>query len=263
MKAMWSGAITFGLVKVEVKAFTATQNHGPELHHVHAKDSGRVSMRWVCKDCGEEVPFGSLSKGHDVGTENEPNMVVLAKHELSELVEKSREMEIIEFVEPDEIDPTMYDSVYFLAPQGPDKRKSRSSKPAPHTAPKGYALLREALRRTKLVAIARVTLRTRQSIAMLRVVDDVIVMHTLRWADEVRAPEFEDYDDGRIPAAEVTEVELASAEQLVSLMRGKFDPANYVDSYCEGLERLIADKAEEHTDNVIDLVARLNESVPA
>ena len=262
MKAMWSGAITFGLVRVDVKAFTATQNHGPELHHVHAKDSGRVSMRWVCKDCGDEVEYGSLGKGHDIGTENEPNMVVLAKHELSALTEKSREMEVIEFVDPDEIDPTMYDSVYFLAPQGPAKRKSRSSAPAPHTAPKSYALLRESLRRTRLVAIVRVTLRTRQSIAMLRVVDDVIVMHTLRWADELRAPVFEDYEDGRIPAAEVSEVELASAEQLVGLMRGKFDPANYADSYCEGLERLIADKAGEQTADVIDLVARLA-SVPA
>ena len=115
MKAMWSGAITFGLVNIPVKAYTATGDHGLDLHHVHETDGGRVSLRWECKNCGETVPYGELAKGH----EHEGQMVVLGKDELAALSEKSRAIDVLEFVDPADIDPMMLSSSYYLAPPAP------------------------------------------------------------------------------------------------------------------------------------------------
>jgi DNA end-binding protein Ku len=255
MRAMWKGAVAFGLVNVPVKLYTATSQHDVSLHMVHREDGGRIRYRKTCTVDGEEVPNDEIARAH---TTDDGQMVVIDEDDLDQLpVSSSHEIEVQEFVPADQVDPIMFDRTYYLEPE------TRAAKP--------YALLREALRETDRMAVVTITIRRRESMAVLRVRDDVIVLQTLLWPDEVRAADF----DILQAEVEVRPQELQMAASLVESMASDFDPDQYSDSYTEALRELIAAKAEdgdahpvpvERTGSdddaqIVDLMAALRASV--
>lgn len=272
MRAFWTGTITYGIARVPVKMYPATHEHGPDLHQVHAHDGGRISYRRFCKDCGEEVEWADMGKGYEVGVSVEvvdgkkkktPIMVTFTDAELAEVVtHRDREMEIVQFVDPGEIDPVWFGTSYYVAPPGP--KKDRDSKRVTPADASGYVLLREALRHSGVVAIARVVLRSRESMVMLRVEDDMIVAQLLRWADEINAPVFDDLADG-IPAVDVPNGHLDAAVSLISALTDKWDPTQFVDGYAAGVAALVEAKRQPEPeavpDNVTSLLDRLNAAV--
>ncbi|WP_340269441.1 Ku protein [Aquipuribacter nitratireducens] len=252
---MWKGAVAFGLVNVPVKLYTATSQHDVSLHMVHAEDGGRIRYRKTCTVCGEEVPSDEIARA---ATTDDGQMVVVDEEDLDSLpVSSSHEIEVQEFVPAEQVDPIMFDRTYYLEPE------ARASKP--------YALLREALRETDRMAVVTITVRRRESMAVLRVRDDVIVLQTLLWPDEVREADF----DVLSADVEVRPQELAMAASLVESMASDFDPSEFSDSYTEALRELIAAKAEggegvqapvervsdDQDAQIVDLMAALRESV--
>ena len=224
MRSIWKGALTFGLVNVPVKLYSATESHDIGLHQVHDKDGGRIHYERHCDICGELVPYQHIDKAYDDGDRT----VVLTDDDFSALpAEKSREIEVVEFVPSEQIDPLWFDKSYYLEPDG--------------NSPKAYVLLRRTLESTDRTAIVRFALRQKSHLAALRVRDDVLVMQTLLWSDEVRAAEFPSLDaDVRISAKEL---ELSSS--LVDSYAGDFDPEEFVDEYQRELRILIAEKLDK------------------
>lgn len=226
MRAIWKGSITFGLVNVPISVYSATESHDLRLHQVHDKDGGRIRYQRRCEVCGEVVEWGEINKAYDDGDRT----VVISDEELSELpTERSREIEILQFVPSDQVDPIMMAKTYYLAPA-----------PA-STSAKSYALLRRTLEETDRTAIVSFTLRQRTQLGALRVRDDVMLLQTLLWEDEVREPDFAGLDkDVRISAKEL---EMASA--LVENFSGDFEPGEYTDEYQEQLRTLVEAKLEQ------------------
>ena len=174
MRAIWKGAVAFGLVNVPVKLYAATGEHEVPLHQVHRKDAGRIRYAKKCSVCGETVEMSDLAKGYET---DDGQMVVLTDEDLAELpLATEREISVLEFVPADQVDPIMLAKTYYLEPE--------------KTAAKPYALLRGALAATDRMAVVKVALRQRESMAVLRVRDDVICLQTLLWPDEVRAADF-------------------------------------------------------------------------
>ncbi|HEX5772255.1 MAG TPA: Ku protein, partial [Nocardioidaceae bacterium] len=174
MRAIWKGAVSFGLVSVPVKLYAATENHDISFRQVHAKDGGRVKYKRVCSIDGDEVEYADIAKGYET---DDGQMVILDDDDLAELPSaSSREISVEKFVPSDQIDPILFEKSYYLEP---DK-----------SAAKPYALLREAIREADRMAVVTVSLRNRMSTAVLRVRDDVLVLQTMMWPDEVRKPDF-------------------------------------------------------------------------
>ena len=173
MRAIWKGAVSFGLVNVPVRLYSATENHDVQFRQVHRTDGGRIKYQRVCSIDGEQVAYDDIAKGYET---EDGQMVVLTDEDLAELpVSSSREIAVEKFVPADQIDPMLLEKSYYLEP---DK-----------AAAKPYALLRDALKAADRMAVVTVSIRTRMTIAVLRVRDDVIVMQTMLWPDEVRSPE--------------------------------------------------------------------------
>ena len=173
MRAIWKGAVSFGLVNVPVRLYSATENHDVQFRQVHREDGGRIRYQRICSIDGEQVSYDDIAKGYET---EDGQMVVLTDEDLSDLpTRSSREIAVDKFVPADQIDPMLLDKSYYLEP---DK-----------TAAKPYALLRDALRSADRMAIVTVALRARMTIAVLRVKGDVIVMQTMLWPDEIRPPE--------------------------------------------------------------------------
>ena len=256
MRAIWKGAVAFGLVNVPVKLYAATGEHSVPLHQVHRDDAGRIRYRKTCSVCGEEVPFGDIAKGYETG---DGRMVVLTDEDLDALpLATEREIAVEEFVPADQVDPIMLGKTYYLEP---DK-----------TAAKPYALLREALKTTDRMAVVKVALRQRESMAVLRVRDDVICLQTLLWPDEIRAADFPILEND----VSVRPQELTMAASLVESLAADFDPSAFEDSYQAALEAMIEAKVssgttvqvetaqeEEAEDGgqVVDLLSALQRSV--
>jgi len=255
MRAIWKGAVSFGLVSVPVKLYAATESHDVQFRQVHAKDGGRIKYQRVCSIDGEEVAYADIAKGYET---DDGQMVVLDDDDLAELPSSSsREISVEKFVPSDQIDPLLLEKSYYLEP---DK-----------SAAKPYALLREALKEADRMAVVTVSLRTRMTTAVLRVRDDVIVMQTMMWPDEVRAPDFatlDATDDMAKPQ------ELKMARLLVETLAGDYDASEYEDDYRGAVEALVqakleggevkrAPKAKESTGEVVDLLAALQRSVDA
>ena len=174
MRAIWKGAVSFGLVNVPVRLYSATENHDVQFRQVHREDGGRIRYQRICSIDGEQVSYDDIAKGYET---EDGQMVVLTDDDLADLpTRSSREIAVDKFVPVDQIDPMLLDKSYYLEP---DK-----------TAAKPYALLRDALKAADRMAIVTVSLRARVTIAVLRVRDDVIVMQTMLWPDEIRSPEF-------------------------------------------------------------------------
>ncbi|MFC8193648.1 Ku protein [Cellulomonas sp. NPDC057328] len=256
MRAIWKGAVAFGLVNVPVKLYAATGEHEVRLHQVHREDGGRIRYKKVCSVDGEPVEWGDIAKGYETDS---GELVVLTDEDFERLpLSTEREIEVLEFVPAEQVDPLLLQKTYYLEP---DK-----------TAAKPYALLRGALEQTDRMAVVKVALRQRESMAVLRVRDKVIVLQTLLWPDEVRAADFPILD------AEVTvrPQELTMASSLVESLAADFDPSQYTDAYVTALEELIEqkvssgetrapaaaeDEPEEGAGEVVDLLAALQRSV--
>jgi DNA end-binding protein Ku len=255
MRAIWKGAVSFGLVSVPVKLYSATESHDISFRQVHAKDGGRIKYQRVCSIDGEEVPYADIAKGYET---EDGQMVVFDDDDLADLpVSSSREISVDKFVPTDQIDPMWLDKSYFLEP---DK-----------AAAKPYALLREALKEVDRVAVVTVSIRTRMTPAVLRVRDNVIVMQTMLWPDEVRRPDFAGLD-ATDHAAKPNELKMAKL--LVETLAGDYDADDYEDDYQKAVEALVQAKLEggdvktpdepkKSTGEVVDLLAALQRSVEA
>lgn len=257
MRSIWKGALTFGLVNVPVKVYTATEDHDVSLHQVHNKDGGRIRYQRVCEIDGEVVPYQDIDRAYDDGDRT----VVLTKEDFEALpAERSREIDVVEFVPTEQIDPLMFDKAYYLEPDS--------------ASPKAYVLLRKTLEQTERTAIVRFSLRQKTRLAALRVRGDVLVLQTLLWGDEVREAAFSSLDE----PVRISSKELELSASLVDSFAGDFDPADFSDEYQQELRTLIDAKLEkgdaldtsetfgEREDEgtggeVIDLMAALRASV--
>ncbi|MDM4762610.1 Ku protein [Galbitalea sp. SE-J8] len=223
MRAIWSGAVTFGLVNVPVKLYSATESHDVALHQVHDRDGGRIRYQRVCEIDGEVVPFANIDKAYEEGGRT----VVLTEDDFASLPsEKSREIEVVEFVPSEQVDPLMFEKSYYLQPD------SKSAK--------AYALLRETLEKTERTAIVQFSLRQKSRLGALRVRDDVLVLQGLLWEDEVRTADFA-VDSG----VRVTAKELEMSMALVKSYESDFDPGRFTDEYQEELRTLVEAKLEQ------------------
>jgi DNA end-binding protein Ku len=252
MRAIWRGAISFGLVSIPVKLFSATEDRSVAFHQVHREDGGRVRYQRICQACGKKVEYADLAKGYEL---SDGRMVTLTDEDLADLpLSSSREIDVVQFVPLEQVDPIYYAKSYYLEP---DK------------AAKPYVLLRTTLEEAGKVAIVKVTLRNRESLATLRVREGVLVLETMLWPDEIREPDFAFLDDD----VSVRSQELQMASSLVDTMTGDFEPAAFHDNYREALEKVIeakiegAEIAEQPAERptggaeVVDLMAALRASV--
>ncbi|TXH42558.1 MAG: Ku protein [Actinobacteria bacterium] len=253
MRAIWKGSIAFGLVSVPVKAYTATEDHDVRFHQVHALDGGRVKYNRVCRECGNVLELAEISKAYQV-----PNgpIVVLTDEDFASLpVTSSKEIDVVEFVPSSQVDPVRFDKSYLLEPD------ERSLKP--------YVLLRRTLEDTDLTAIVKVSLRQKQQLGVLRVRENVLMLQTMLWPDEVRPARFDILDQD----VDVRPQELAMASSLVESLAGDFDPDQYHDAYREQLLALIDAKVHggegivasetpaASGGEVVDLLTALRESL--
>lgn len=249
---MWRGAISFGLVTIGVRLYAATEEHDYRFHQVHRDDGGRIRYKRVCEECGKEIEYADIVKGYELG---DGRMVLLDREDFDSLpINTDRAIDVLEFVSADEVDPIHFQKSYYLAP---DKSTVRP-----------YVLLRETLEQENRYAVVKIALRQRETLAMLRAREDVLVLHTMLWPDEIRKPDFEFLDQD----TEVRPQELKMASSLVQNMSGEFDPGEFHDEYQEKLGELIEAKAQgaetpkrkpprKESGEVVDLMSALEESV--
>lgn len=226
MRAMWRGEISFGLVMIPIRLYAATEHRDVTFRQVHRADGGRIKFRRICSACGEEIPFSDVAKGYELP---DGEMVVLTDDDMADLpLPTAHSIEVLHFSPVEQVDPIMWERSYYTEPE-----------------PKGaraYALLRDALDRSGMVAIARVALRQRETLAAVRARDGLLVLSTLLWPDEIRAPEFDFLEED----VEVRSQELRMASSLIDSMTVDFDPSQHTDKYREALEQLVAAKVEGH-----------------
>ncbi|GAA2094917.1 Ku protein [Actinomadura alba] len=253
MRSIWKGAISFGLVTIPVKVYSATEQRDISFHQVHRKDAGRVKYRRVCTVCGEELAYSDIAKGYELpGGE----IVVLTDEDFADLpLRTNRNIEVLQFTPLEQVDPIYFNKSYYLEPD------AAGTKP--------YVLLRDALEQSGQVAVVKVALRQRESLAALRVRDGVFLLETMLWPDEIREPAFPFLDED----VEVRPQELTMATSLIETMAGDFDPTQYKDAYREALQAVIEAKVEgkevaapaapEEEPAAADLLSALRASVEA
>jgi DNA end-binding protein Ku len=252
MRAIWKGAVAFGLVSIAVRLYSATEEKDIRFHQVHREDGGRIRYKRTCSVCGEEVSYDDIAKGYDIGG---GEMVILTDEDFAELpLTTSHAIDVLEFVPAEQVDPILYNKAYFLEPEG--------------AATKPYVLLRDALTDSDRVAIVKVALRQREQLATLRVREGVLLLNTMLWPDEVRKPDFGFLDED----ISVRPPELAMASSLIDSMTGEFQPDAFTDDYRAALQEVINAKIEgrevvqpEEVEEVpaaaVDLMAALKASV--
>ena len=254
MRSIWKGAISFGLVTIPVKLYSATEQKDVSFHQVRRSDGSRIRYKRVAQADGEEVPYGEIAKGYELSN---GETVVLTDEDFADLpLTTSKAIDVLQFVPLDQVDPIFFEKSYYIEP---DKAGA-----------KPYVLLRDALEESGKVAVVKVALRNRESLATLRVRDGVFVLETMLWPDEVRTPDFGFLDED----IEVRPQELAMAGSLIDTLSGDFDPSQYKDSYREALQEVIEAKIAGHevkqpeqaqptAGTVVDLMAALRASVEA
>jgi DNA end-binding protein Ku len=252
MKTIWKGAISFGLVTIPVKLYTATEEKTLRFNQLHATDGGRIKYKRVCSIDGEEVPYQEIVKGFEY---EKDRYVTLTDEELQSLpVPTARAIEIERFVDSDQIDPLYFQRSYYLVPEG--------------TGLKAYHLLREAMGDDGKVALAKVAFREKEHLATLRLRDKVLVLETMFWPDEIRAPRFEELDE----EVELRPQEVKMARSLIDSLTDDFEPDEFTDEYRATLEELIRKKVEgeeitfaepSEPSKVVDLMDALRASVEA
>ncbi|BBH65748.1 non-homologous end joining protein Ku [Actinoplanes sp. OR16] len=252
MRAIWKGAVSFGLVSIAVKLYSATEEKDIRFHQVHRTDGGRIKYQRTCSVDGEVVTYDDIAKGYDIGG---GEMVILTDEDFADLpLSTSRAIDVLEFVPAEQIDPILFAKSYYLEPEG--------------QAAKPYVLLRDALRDADRVAIVKIAIRQREQLATLRVRDDVLILNTMMWPDEVRTPDFGFLDED----IETRPAELAMASSLIDSMAGSFNADDFTDNYraalqevidakVEGREVVQPEEAEEAPAAAVDLMAALKASV--
>jgi DNA end-binding protein Ku len=252
-RSIWTGAISFGLVNVPVKLYSAVSKKTVRFHQLHESDGVRIQQKRVCPADGEEVAWDDIVKGYEISPDR---YVIVTPEELEALdPKKTKTIDIEEFVDLEEIDPLYYDHPYYLLPgQGADKP---------------YKLLADAMRDASKVAIARVVIRTKEQLVAIRPVGDVLAMATMNFADEVVDPD--SFDDAPGDDVETTKRELDMARQLIDSLTAEFEPTKYHDEYREAVLDLIERKSEgeeivlqpaaEEPERVPDLMAALEASL--
>lgn len=252
MGAIWKGSISFGLVSIAVSLYPATEERDVAFHQVHRADGGRIRYRRVCTRCDREVDYADIAKGYELA---DGELVVLTDDDLAGLpLSTSREIEVLEFVPLEQVDPIYFAKTYYVEPD------VKARKP--------YVLLREALEKSGRIGIVKVALRRRESLATLRVRDNVLVLETMFWPDEIRQTTFDVAPEN----VKLRPQEIAMAESLIESLSSDFGPSRYRDEYRAALEKVIEAKvegrdvvrpAERPASNVVDLVAALRASVEA
>ncbi|MFD5628128.1 MULTISPECIES: Ku protein [unclassified Streptomyces] len=254
VRSIWNGAISFGLVSIPIKLVNATESHSISFRQIHLEDGGRVRYRKFCEVEDREVTGGEIGKAYE---DADGTLIPITDEDLAQLpIPTAKTIEIVAFVPADRIDPLQMDTAYYLSANGVP-------------AAKPYTLLREALKRSQKVAIAKFALRGRERLGMLRVVDDVIAMHGLLWPDEIRAPQDVAPDSG----VTVRDKELDLADALMDTL-GEVELTDLHDDYREAVEELVTAKAsgveapaapagEKAGGKVLDLMAALEKSVRA
>lgn len=224
MRAIWKGAIAFGLVNVPVKVYSATEDHDISLHQVHNADGGRIRYQRRCEVCSEVVDYADIEKAYEEGGRT----VILTRDELKAIpAENSNEIEVVEFVPSEQMDPIMFEKSYYLEPDS--------------KSPKAYMLLRRALEDTDRVAIVQFALRDKTRLGILRIRDDVLMLQSLLWPDEVREAKFPSLDT----SIKISSQEREMSAALVESMAGDFEPERFTDEYQEQLHQLIEAKLEQ------------------
>ena len=224
MRSIWKGAISFGLVNVPIKLYSATESHDVSLHQVHNKDGGRIRYQRRCEVCEKVVAYEDIDKAYDDGSKT----VVLTDEDFKSLpAEYTREIEVLEFVPDDQIDPIRFDRSYFLEPE--DK------------ALKPYVLLRKALEDSDRTAIVTFAMRQKTRLAALRVRDGVLILQTMLWDDEVREVDFPILEE----TVRISAKERDMAAQLVDSLAADFQSSDFKDEYQEQLRTLVEAKLDK------------------
>jgi len=255
VQAIWKGAISFGLVTIPIKVYSATDERSISFRQVHEADGGRIRYKRVCEIDGEEVPYSDIGKGYELP---DGRMVVLTDDDFAGLpLPSAKSIEVLEFVPAEQVDPLYFSKAYYLAADG--------------VGAKPYVLLRDALTKSGQCALVKVAIRTRETLALLRERDGALVLQTMLWPDEVRESDFAVPDD----SVEVKSEEVGMAESYISTLKAEFDPERYHSDYREALEQLVEakveglpmpeteDEDEDEGADVVDLVAALRASVDA
>lgn len=224
MRAVWTGAITFGLVNVPVKAYSAVEDHDIRFHQVHDADGGRIRYERKCEVCGKKVEYKDIDKAY----EEDGDTVIITDEDLKSLPEAAnKEIEVVQFVPSDQVDPIMFERSYYLEPEG--------------KSPKSYLLLRQTLEDTDRTAIVTFALRQKTRLGALRIRGKVLVLHGLLWADEVREMDFQ----GTKSRAKIKDQELKLSAALVEQYASDFTPEEFEDEYQIELRKLIDAKLKE------------------
>ncbi|HSY14711.1 MAG TPA: Ku protein [Jatrophihabitantaceae bacterium] len=255
MRSIWKGTVSFGLVSIGVKMYSATEERDVSFHQVRRSDGARIRYRRVAESDGEEVAYGDIAKGFPLPS---GEMVVLTDEDFADLpLPSARVVDVLQFVPLEQVDPIYFAKSYYLEPEA--------------AAIKPYVLLRNALDQTGMAGVVKVAVRSREQLALLRVRDGVIVLETMVWPDEVRRPEFPFLEQD----VAIRPQEGKMAESLVASMVGEFDPEQYTDDYRAALQQVIDAKIEGHqvagpevpptagNGNVVDLMSALRASVDA
>jgi DNA end-binding protein Ku len=254
MRSIWKGAVSFGLVTIPVRLYSATEQKDVAFHQVRRTDGSRIRYQRVAVADDEPVDYGDIAKGFELPG---GDMVVLTDKDLAQVpVSSSHSIEVLEFVPLEQVDPIYFSKSYYLEPDG--------------AGVKPYVLLRQALEASGKVAIVKVTLRQREALATLRIRENVFVLETMLWPDEIRKPDFKFLDED----VSVRPQELAMASSLIESLTADFDPSEYTDSYRAALQQVIDAKVagrevvtppgqEEEGGQVLDLLAALRASVAA
>ena len=251
-RAMWKGAISFGLVTIPVSVYPATEEKTLRFNQLHDDDGGRIRMKRVCSVGGEEVGYEHIVKGYEY---EKDRYVILTDDDFEAIpVESSRAIDIQQFVDLEDIDPMLYKKSYYLVPE--------------ETGAKAYALLREALNRSGKVGVAKVSFRDKEHLAALRFRDDAFVLETMYWPDEIREADFGGVD----VSMKVRPNELDMAQTLIDNLSADWDPGEFKDEYREAMLRIVEAKINgeeievveaEPTAKVVDLMEALKASVAA
>jgi len=251
-RAMWKGAVSFGLVNVPVKLYSATEDHDISFRQVHREDGGRIHYKRVCSIDGEEISYDDIAKGYET---EDGQMVVITDEDLKHLPnQSSKEIAVEKFVPADQIDPMLLDKPYYLEPE--------------KGAAKAYALLRDSLEAADRMALVTVAIRSRMNMAVLRVREGIIVLQTMLWPDEIRSADFANLGD----VGSATERELSMATMLIDSLSGDYDPAEFEDDYAQAVESMVQTKldggevkeqpeAKDGSGEVVDLLEALQRSV--
>ena len=252
MRPLWRGAITFGLISIPVRLYSAVENKNLKFNLLHEKDGGRIKYQRTCAKCGEEVTWDDIVKGYEYSKDH---YVTFTSEEMAALdVDSIKAVDVVSFVPLEKVDPIYFDKTYYVAPET--------------SGLKAYRLLAEALEAEGQVGVAKVTLREREHLATIRLKDGVFVLETMHWPDEIRTPSFEELDK----RVEVRDNEVKMARQLIQQLSDEFRPEEFEDEYrlrlqelaekkVEGREITVSAETEEEPAEVVDLMEALKTSV--